>query len=166
MPQTRTPTYKNIDVANKTYQEKLLDPRWQRRRLEILERDIWICSCCGDDSKTLHVHHRVYDKKYENPWDYPDELLITLCADCHKSESQEEWDRVMKRLSIALKKHFFTNDVEHIVHGFENYDRPAVSEVCAASIERMLSDPELSMSIIDGYFAYLKEKHGSKYLTF
>lgn len=153
-------------MANKTYQEKLLDPRWQRRRLEILERDIWICSSCGDNTKTLHVHHRLYDRKYENPWDYPDNLLITLCADCHKNESQEEWDRVMKKLSIALRKHFFTNDVDHIVYGFENYDPPHVNEVCAASIQHALSNPELSKAMVDGYFAYLMEKNGSKYLTF
>jgi len=64
------------------YDEKLKDPRWQRKRLKILERDGWACQQCGcrDD---LHVHHRVY---YGDPWEAPDESLITLCERCHEAE--------------------------------------------------------------------------------
>ena len=39
------------------YSEKLRDPRWQKRRLEILERDAWQCQACLSTAKTLHVHH-------------------------------------------------------------------------------------------------------------
>ncbi len=28
-----------------TYAEQLKDPRWQKRRLEILQRDEWRCLC-------------------------------------------------------------------------------------------------------------------------
>lgn len=65
------------------YFEKLKDPRWQRRRLEILERDGWACTICADTEKTLHVHHRYYKPKTD-PWDYEDDALTTLCADCHE----------------------------------------------------------------------------------
>jgi hypothetical protein len=153
-------------MATKTYAEKLKDPRWQRKRLEILERDIWMCSNCGDNEKTLHVHHRLYDKKYSDPWDYPSELLITLCEDCHKSESQEDWDRVMKTLEAALKKNFFANDIDHIAYGFENYTLPHLSSVGASSIEFALSNEEISTELVTRYFAFLQEKSGSKYLTF
>ena len=30
------------------YSEKLKDPRWQKKRLEILERDNFRCQYCGD----------------------------------------------------------------------------------------------------------------------
>lgn len=30
-------------MTDKTYAEKLKDPRWQKRRLEIFERDDWTC---------------------------------------------------------------------------------------------------------------------------
>lgn len=63
------------------YAEKLKDPRWQKKRLEILSRDNWSCYWCGDTESTLHVHHTVYVG--ENPWDTWDECLLTLCEGCH-----------------------------------------------------------------------------------
>jgi len=63
-----------------TYSEKLLDPRWQKKRLKILERDGFACKYCGDTKKTLHVHHDAY---YKEPWDVPDDDLATCCKDCH-----------------------------------------------------------------------------------
>jgi len=34
-----------------TYKEKLLDPRWQKKRLEVLERDGWACRALGGVSE-------------------------------------------------------------------------------------------------------------------
>lgn len=68
-----------------TYSEKLLDPRWQRRRLEILSRDDFTCRHCESKTRTLHVHHRYYITGRE-PWEYPDVALETLCTDCHGME--------------------------------------------------------------------------------
>jgi len=65
-----------------TYAEKLKDPRWQRRRLEIMQRDDYMCCNCGATEKTLNVDHKIYIKG-RDPWDYPDEDLQTLCEDCH-----------------------------------------------------------------------------------
>lgn len=67
----------------KTYAEKLLDPRWQRKRLEILQRDDFTCVMCNSKDQTLHVHHGYYDKKL-NPWEYDSTSLWTLCEHCHK----------------------------------------------------------------------------------
>lgn len=67
-----------------TYSEKLLDPRWQKKRLEILNRDGFKCLDCGDADSTLHVHHRYYISG-RHPWEYPDFCFKTLCKDCHKS---------------------------------------------------------------------------------
>ena len=66
-----------------TYQDKLKDPRWQRKRLEILKRDAWCCQVCNDAKSTLHVHHLFY-KNNLDPWDYNDKDLITLCDKHHK----------------------------------------------------------------------------------
>ena len=63
-----------------TCKEKLLDPRWQKKRLLILNRDGFACKYCGETKKTLHVHH---DSYCGDPWDTPDEDLITCCKDCH-----------------------------------------------------------------------------------
>ena len=65
-----------------TYAEKLRDPRWQKRRLEIMKRDDFMCRNCGDTEKTLNVDHKVYVKG-RDPWDYQDDDLQTLCEDCH-----------------------------------------------------------------------------------
>ena len=70
-----------------SYSEKLKDPRWQKKRLEILQRDQWRCYYCHDANSTLHVHHLMY--LGENPWDTPDECLMTLCEDCHSCEHLE-----------------------------------------------------------------------------
>jgi 5-methylcytosine-specific restriction endonuclease McrA len=64
-----------------TYKEKLLDPRWQKKRLEILERDNWACQWCGDAETTLHVHHLYYSGSF--PWETEDDGLQTLCSECH-----------------------------------------------------------------------------------
>lgn len=72
-----------------TYAEKLKDPRWQKKRLEILERDGWKCMACGEKEKTLHIHHIFYLSGKE-PWEIPDGLLITFCESCHKPSCEKE----------------------------------------------------------------------------
>lgn len=73
--------------TTKTYSEKLKDPRWQRKRLEILARDNFECRHCHSKEKSLHVHHKLY-RKGANPWEYEADLLLTLCEDCHKEAEQ------------------------------------------------------------------------------
>lgn len=68
-----------------TYREQLRDPRWQRKRLEIMQRDGFACRCCSATTKTLNVHHNYYVSSAP-PWDYQDSALFTLCEDCHKEE--------------------------------------------------------------------------------
>jgi hypothetical protein len=70
-----------------TYSERLKDPRWQKMRLRILERDAFTCLDCGATDKTLHVHHSYYVKN-RDVWDYPLFSLKTLCCDCHEVANQ------------------------------------------------------------------------------
>ena len=65
----------------KTYSEKLRDPRWQRKRLEIMERDNFKCQDCGSETETLNVHHYAYSRE---PWDAKSSDLETVCEICHK----------------------------------------------------------------------------------
>ncbi len=65
------------------YWKLLRDPRWQRKRLEIMKRDGFKCVECGDEGETLNVHHGYYEKG-NAPWEYPDESLRTLCETHHK----------------------------------------------------------------------------------
>lgn len=72
-------------MSKKSYLEKLKDPRWQKKRLEIFERDEWKCFACGNSKETLHIHHTAYIKD-KDPWDYDNDMLVTLCERCHKDE--------------------------------------------------------------------------------
>jgi hypothetical protein len=80
-----------------TYAELLRDPRWQRRRLEIMERDNFTCLECNSHEKTLNVHHCYYESGLM-PWEYPDDALKTLCQDCHEIRQMIEL-KIQKELA-------------------------------------------------------------------
>lgn len=63
------------------YTSKLKDPRWQKKRLQILDRDNFTCQYCTDTETELHIHHTKYTS--QNPWEAKLEDLITLCKHCH-----------------------------------------------------------------------------------
>lgn len=72
----------------RNYDEKLTDPRWQRKRLEIMRLHDFKCAECNAGDKELHVHHSYYVKGRE-PWDYPNWSLVCLCHNCHEDEHLE-----------------------------------------------------------------------------
>lgn len=65
-----------------SYVDLLRDPRWQRKRLEVLERSNFTCDDCGSEERTLHVHHGHYFRGLK-PWEYDLDELICLCDKCH-----------------------------------------------------------------------------------
>lgn len=70
------------------YEDLLKDPRWQKRRLEIMQHDNFTCQHCGNglnDGVPLNVHHIRYRRNLM-PWEYDDADLTTLCEKCHKEE--------------------------------------------------------------------------------
>jgi hypothetical protein len=69
-------------MANQEYMEKLRDPRWQRKRLEVLQAADWKCRTCGCSDRTLNVHHKKYRFGAE-PWEYDIGELEVLCDTCH-----------------------------------------------------------------------------------
>jgi hypothetical protein len=79
----------NQEVPNHgTYGALLFHPLWKSRREEILRRDKFLCVICSG-TKTLQVHHRQYHfivkaNQFRLPWDYSENLLVTLCESCHK----------------------------------------------------------------------------------
>lgn len=101
------------------YGELLKDPRWQRKRLEIMERDNFTCQRCGVMHVTLNVHHMWYSKI---PWDVPNSLLITLCEGCHKIEESIDGMKAHKMLKAVSES------------GVPKY---LVFELIAAALDRM-----------------------------
>jgi len=96
---------------NKTYSEKLRDPRWQKLRLKVLERDDWTCQSCHDTTSPLNVHHKEYGTGKE-PWDYAIDNFVTLCDACHARERNERYG-LEKRLIVELRRAgVLTGDLE------------------------------------------------------
>ena len=127
----------------KKYSEKLRDPRWQKKRLEVLERDEWMCQCCYDSESTLHVHHKYYEKGNE-PWEYPADSLLTLCDDCH-NEEYELRPQYEKALLFTLRERgFLARDIPRITAGFSRLEVRYISEVIASFVEFILSDEATS----------------------
>lgn len=85
------------------YSEKLKDPRWQKKRLEIFNRDGFRCVDCLSKDKTLHVHHCLYERGY--PWDTANEFLLTVCEECHYERECLEHDckRALARIFVRIK---------------------------------------------------------------
>lgn len=71
------------EFKNPTYKQLINTHDWSIKRFEIMKRDGLKCTKCGIMSrKQLRVHHT----KYLNntlPWNHPDELMITVCDECH-----------------------------------------------------------------------------------
>lgn len=93
------------------YQRKLRDPRWQQRRLKLLESANWTCqeaTCknwrhflvppqdrpANESGPPLEIHHLYYEWGRE-PWEYPDDAHLVLCDDCHERRAAIE--RQIKR---------------------------------------------------------------------
>lgn len=89
-----------------SYAEKLKDPRWQKKRLEIFERDKWTCRGCGAKEDTLHIHHLSYPDSHD-PWDSDCDQLVTICENCH-NEEYEERHKYEEYIISSLKSKGFT----------------------------------------------------------
>lgn len=96
------------------YRDKLLDPRWQKRKSEVQIAHNFTCEDCGSTSKTLHVHHCFYIKGRE-PWEYEDDLLMLLCEDCHpRRQDLEQQAHIQLALEI---RHRSPDEIENLVWG-------------------------------------------------
>ncbi|MFH2058397.1 MAG: HNH endonuclease [Pseudomonadota bacterium] len=142
-----------------TYQEKLKDPRWQKKRLEILERDGWSCQRCGDDESMLVVHHRRYFPGKE-PWEYENKILITLCENCHDSERSERPD-VESDLLSRLREMFLIDGLTDITTGFINMNVLHGQEVVASMLSWIFSNDNIQRELLDRFFEGLKNVKSS-----
>lgn len=138
--------------ASEAYLAKLRDPRWQKKRLEILERDGWTCQKCYDSESTLHVHHRWYTKGAD-PWECPDYQLVTLCEGCHEDETRTMPEE-LESLAYALKRNFFSGEVNAIMCGFHALTPQHTPDVVASAIEWVLTDDKAQGRLIELYFEH------------
>lgn len=102
------------------YFRKLTDPRWQKKRLEIFERDGFRCRGCGSSSNTLHVHHLVYRWGIE-PWLVSPDDLLSLCDRCHELASDKDTIRELHRiLCCGINPHVLKQLIATMVDGLNS----------------------------------------------
>jgi len=142
--------------SKKGYSKKLLDPRWQKVRLKILERDEWTCQLCFGDKETLHVHHLDYRHGAE-PWEYEPHELLTLCWDCHGTETQfrPEAEALLKR---AIRLRFLSGEIETLAKAIESLPRRLENPCLASALALVITDPNLKKEVLDRYSAHLDER--------
>lgn len=131
------------------YSDKLKDPRWQKKRLEILQRDEFTCRLCGDSESPLVVHHLKYEGE---PWEVDNDYLITYCESCHESEHGEKkkWmDSIKERLIFYTSSNLI--DLDHLLFNINLVKYPP--EVVYDSLLQLDCD-----KLVTSYFKMLKEE--------
>lgn len=107
-------------MSKQTYQQKLKSPKWQKKRLEIMQRDNFYCQNCGNNDSILNVHHKKYVFGKEI-WDYDNDDLITVCEYCHS-----EITELKKTIKNNLDNHFvfreYLEELNIIVENIKNYN--------------------------------------------
>ena len=86
------------------YKELLKSPKWQKKRLEVFERDGFKCTSCGDEQTQLQVHHLKYMK---NPIEQPIGDLKTVCKDCYE---------LITGLKLEFKGGICKNNVKYLFY--------------------------------------------------
>lgn len=96
------------------YSELLRHPFWQKRRLEILQRDKFACRECTDKLSNLQIHHLYYIKD-ALPWEYPDEALITVCDLCHLKLEFYKFLKKYARIYLLFNLKLTIADTEEVI---------------------------------------------------
>lgn len=135
---------------SKNYLDKLRNPLWQKKRLEIFNRDNWQCRECGRNNVTLNVHHLIYEGN--NPWDTQDKHLKTLCETCHEEESFHRPKFEKSLLNAIRAKGFVFHELSSITDGFNNLDLSHGNRMMSLFIKRLLSDTDLLKEIYSKYY--------------
>lgn len=140
---------------NKDYLEALASPQWQKKRLEIMQRDNFTCQYCGCKDKTLHIHHKVY-KNGKKPWEYDDKYLITLCDKCHEYITNDK-NRLYEQFIYVrdnMREYGFSDAIlnailEHIGAFFERRKEKTECYYDDQMIESIIEDAVLSTQNYD-----------------
>jgi hypothetical protein len=99
-----------------SYKELLMDPRWQRKRLEVLEKKGWKCQNCGENETTLNVHHFLYLRGFD-PWEYEDWAYAVVCDECHDLAHHYK-----ERRQITLAKSEYARGIIDLLDGLGEED--------------------------------------------
>ena len=133
------------------YKKQYLHPNWQKKRLEILDRDKFTCQMCGDNDKTLHVHHLCYHGEKE-VWDYDNCYLTTLCVSCHKEETINKKSTTAAVNSLMHRVPLVATDLlllQAVLHRLSDIKRNNQSKMTLAQWHKIVND-DYECGAIDG----------------
>lgn len=131
------------------YPEQWKDPRWQRKRLEAMNRADWKCENCDDKETTLNVHHKLYIKG-RMVWEYELHELAVLCEPCHQEEHADRGvlNQLLAEAGIASLKQTIA-----LVAGYLNAN--AVVHPGTAYMAREQSEPFYEIGLAAAALEYL-----------
>lgn len=131
---TGSPVCRRATLFYMTYSEKLKDPRWQKKRLEILQRDLFACRLCEDKETQLQVHHLQY---MNEPWDVPNDKLITYCKHCHQVvELFKNWQQ--KEIPLSVIKLYSKDNNTYYLCVKTSFENLSLFEITNHSAIRMI----------------------------
>lgn len=113
-----------------SFSDQYKHPNWQKKRLEIFERDGFLCQHCEIGDRTLQVHHRKYEKS-KHIWECSDDCYVTLCESCH-SKATALVDRCRWNTGDLLS----VDIMETMLDGADSPDSILVADIVAALIRR------------------------------
>ena len=134
------------------YRDKLKDPRWHKKRLEVFSNAGWRCKKGGRSDLQLHVHHLVYRRI--DPWEYGNDELEVLCERCHfhahdflrgegKFDPQKSYDRRQIHTIIGgLTEGFFPMVKGHVICGcFREEFNPDAPDIILPGDREQITEP-------------------------
>jgi hypothetical protein len=137
-------------LSSASYSELLLDPRWQRKRLEIMQRDDFTCQKCSCSSDTLNVHHCYYENGL-SPWEYPDSSLLTLCKLCHSEEKPYAQRKQLLAKGFGING-FITEDLIQFCISFVGVEWPVRDYIFLSALCWLLESADRRHGLIAAYF--------------
>lgn len=98
-----------------SYSDQLKSPKWQKKRLEILQLHDFKCDECNDKETQLHVHHRFYIKG-RKAWEYDNDVFQVLCEKCHSKVHEKKESQIIEKIpdkfEVVIKNISSYNDKE------------------------------------------------------
>ncbi len=140
-------------VSTAEFSAQYKSPLWQKKRLEILERDGFRCLSCGSKDKQLHVHHCNYYKG-EAVYESLPQLLVTLCEDCHREAHEiksriSHWSGCVLANSLLNYGDFLFSDVQNIV-AFMSGSTDEVPDELKAAVYKLRSIQKEILEFMNG----------------
>ena len=144
------------------YADKLRDPRWQKVRLQVFERDDWTCQACGSNEAPLAVHHLYYVAERE-PWDLPLTAFVTLCEVCHSYEYDERPKAEGAILRALREKGFRVDALRELALGLSRLSLVDFPNVVAAAFAWVLALPDVQQLIVNSYLEHVRSAGADNY---